>query len=95
MTTYTAPDYKQGISFISADDGAIKLWQATASYGHNRLVATCTTVKDLAEQITKYGLRHPAGFSSSMDFASEYGFEDNDAAWTMWNHALNGYQIGV
>ena len=95
MTTYIAPDYKQGISFISADDGAIKLWQATDSYGHTRLVATCTTVKDLAEQITKFGLRHPAGFSSSMDFASEYGFEDNDAAWTMWNHALNGYQIGV
>ena len=53
------------------------------------------TAKGIAYTLRTVGLADRVMASSSMDFASEYGFENDDAAIRLWNEALDLYNWEV
>lgn len=80
------------ISFISASNGKLEL--KNRNFDHNTdLILASADVNELAESIRNVGLDESVLNSSSVDFASEYGFETNEAAWDLFYEAatLAGY----
>ena len=71
------------IDFISAFAGGIQL--TVADKGDY----WASNAKDLASFIEEFGVSPSAMRSSSMDFASEEGFASDDAAWKLWEAAIN------
>ena len=70
------------IDSVAADDGCLIL------SANGWPVCVSDDVDVLSETIRKYGLAGRYFFSSSMDFASEYGFANNGAARELFKHAL-------
>ena len=69
-----------GINYISAKYGGLDLFYGECK-GNDTKKVHATTVEGVTEAILKYGLSESVMKSSSMDFASEYGFAfDEDAA---------------
>ena len=56
------------IDFINADNGMIQMFDG------NNMVAEANTAKSICYFIQEFGLADNVFGSSSMDFASEYGF---------------------
>ena len=85
------------IDFISADHGGIRMsavvkpWIA-ASYSWN---CWAGTAKDIVAAIKKVGLSENVMASSTMDFASEEGFENNGDAHKLWYEAIEIYNWEV
>lgn len=72
------------IDFISAVDGKVCL------YNGSELVAASDTVEELATMILNLNLNLAGAYcSSSMDFASEYGFLNDTAAVDLLSRALD------
>lgn len=72
------------VEFISANDGKIELYSDV-----DTLITSCSTAEDLATAIRTWNLDFSNTYaSSSMDFASEYGFSNNDEARNILMTAL-------
>lgn len=71
------------VTFLNANDGAV---EATTSFG---LKMTFRTAEELAKATKELGLNFSQCYSSSsMDFASEYGFGSDGDAWNLVEVAL-------
>ena len=72
------------IDFVAARDGGLEfttIWRILDPvFG--------STVEECALTIAKNGLANSVMGSSSMDFADEYGFENDDGAMTMYQYAI-------
>lgn len=75
------------IDYISANNGMIQMFDG------NDMVAEASTAKSICYFIQEFGLADNVFGSSSMDFASEYGFEVDDYANELWNHGLKMYSM--
>ena len=71
------------IDFISAHNGGIKMFA-----GSFNLKGWGKTAEGIAYTLKTVGLADSVMGSSSMDFASEEGFEDDDDALALWNDAI-------
>ena len=76
------------INYISADSGGISLMLASGPRGY---VGRASEVGSLARLMARFGLAERVMHSSTMDFASEEGFENDDAAWALWDAAVEEY----
>ena len=75
-----------GINYLSACEGGISFTIGTAE---GEIGRRADTIVDGVELIEKYGIANVVFGSSSMDFASEEGFADDDGAKKMWNTILH------
>ena len=71
-----------GIKFISADEGKIIFTIETAN---GEIEIATNDITEGAELIWEFGTASACYFSSSMDFASEYGFANNDSARKLYD----------
>lgn len=71
------------IDFVGAQDGGLVFFGDAADP-----IGFGSTVEECALIIAKNGLASQVSGSSSMDFASEYGFENNDDAMFMFRNAI-------
>ena len=78
------------IDYISADEGGIKMWAGVGSS-----VGWANTAKGIASTLKTVGLAETCYGSSSMDFASEEGFENDDDAAKLWGEAIDIYNWEV
>ena len=76
------------IDYIGADNGGLALYEGNVTI-------RATTAEAIAEAIKHYGIADTVMGSSSMDFASEDGFETDDGALNMWNEAIGIYNWEV
>ena len=67
------------ISYLNANDGKIELW---ADMEH--LIAEVQSAESIAQCIKQEGVSDVLMGSSSMDFASEYGFDYDGEAQDLW-----------
>ena len=74
------------INFVSADDGKLQL--SYYEMGVRKTKASENPII-LAEVMKKHGFEDTVMASSSMDFASEYGFKKDGDAKRLYNNALN------
>ena len=81
------------IDFITAHNGGIKMFAGVGLV--DNLKGWGKTAKSIAYTLKTVGLADRCMASSSMDFASEYGFENDDAAIRLWNEALDLYNWEV
>ena len=77
------------IDFIDASGGGIKM------YAGNNLKGWGGTAKGIAYTLRTVGLADRVMASSSMDFASEDGFENDGDAMELWNEAIAIYNWEV
>ena len=75
------------INIVSAIDGYIELSWGSYFDG-TRDSFTSNDVNALANQIKDRGMDEDASFSSSMDFANEYGFKNNKDAKDLFFKAV-------
>ena len=73
------------INFISAENGMIQMF---AGNKINQMVAEACTAKSICNFVQEHGLAEEAMMSSSMEFASEYGFESDGHAIELWHSAM-------
>jgi len=72
------------IDFLNAKDGKVELYS-----GFKNLVATVGSVDEMVAAIRSLKLDFSGAYaSSSMDFASEYGFGSDGMAWNLVENAL-------
>ena len=76
-----------GINYISAKYGGLDLFYGDY-VGTNTKKVHATTVEGVTEAILKYGMSESVWKSSSMDFASEYGFAFDEDASKLFGQAL-------
>jgi len=69
------------IDYIGADNGGLALYAGNVTI-------RATTVEAVAEAMKNHGLAETVMGSSSMDFASEDGFETDDGAMLLFKRAL-------
>ena len=83
------------IDFISAERGGIELFPNDRNRRGQPFidgaVGWADNAQDLADLMSQYGLADTVFHSSTMDFASTEGFEDDDAAWAIWAEAVEEY----
>ena len=77
------------IDFITAAGGGIRM------YAGNSLKGWGGTAKGIAYTLRTVGLADCVMASSSMDFASEDGFENDGDAMELWNEAIAIYNWEV
>ena len=77
------------IDFIGAAGGGIKLYAGKGLKGWGG------TAKGIAYTLKTVGLAESVMGSSSMDFASEYGFENDGDAHLLWDEAIEIYNWEV
>ena len=71
------------ITYLDAYNGGIKMYA-----GKGNLKGWSKTAKGVAYTLKTCGIEDAIMGSSSMDFASEEGFETNDGAMLLWKRAL-------
>ena len=77
------------IDFISAENGGIKFYGGRDDVAMElNPVGFAKTPKMVNYIIKTRGLADRVMHSSSMDFASEYGFANNDDAWILWQDGV-------
>ena len=74
-------DLMTKIDYIGADNGGLALYAGNVTI-------RATTVEAVAEAMKNHGLAETVMGSSSMDFASENGFETDDGAMLLFKRAL-------
>jgi hypothetical protein len=74
--------HQNEIDFISAHEGGIQM------YANDGLVGYAKTANSIAYVLKSKGVASSAFHSSSMDFADEYGFENYDGAWNLFEAAM-------
>ena len=75
-----------GINYLSASEGGISF---TIGTPEGEIGRRADSIADGVELISKYGIANVVYGSSSMDFASDEGFADDDGAHKMWNTILH------
>ena len=78
------------IDFIDAHNGGIKMFT-----GSSNLKGWGKTAESIAYTLKTVGLADCVMGSSSMDFASEYGFENDGDALALWDAAIEIYNWEV
>ena len=79
------------IDFISAEDGGIKFYGGRDDKAMQLNCIGFAKTPEMVNYIIKdRGLADRVMHSSSMDFASEYGFKDDGDAWILWQ---DGYEL--
>ena len=73
------------INFVTAKNGKIELMS------DKTVVVSSVDVEELTNTMTDHGLADSVYHSSSMDFASEDGFENDGDAWVIFDEALKMY----
>ena len=73
------------IDYISAYDGKLEL------QANSKIVVKSSDIKVLIQTVLKHKLAHTVLKSSSIDFASEYGFARNSDAMDMWLDVVREY----
>ena len=81
---------KKKIDFVSADEGGIKMWAGLGSP-----VGWSDSADGIATMLKTAGLADTVFGSSTMDFASEEGFENDGDAKALWNEAIGIYNWEV
>jgi len=81
-------DLMSKIDYIGADNGGLALYAGNVTI-------RATTAEAIAEAMKNHGLAETVMGSSSMDFASEEGFETDDGAINLWNEAIGIYNWEV
>jgi|TARA_R110000772_G_scaffold7430_1_gene25308 hypothetical protein len=78
------------INYVDAVDGGIKMFygEARGSQGQFKDFVFATTPEGLAKHMTEIGLAETVMGSSSMDFASEEGFDTDDGAQLLLKRAF-------
>jgi len=76
---------KFGINFVNADEGGLR-FRIQTNEGEIRRRAD--TIEDVAHWVTEYGVAAPCYFSSTMDFAAEEGFADDDGAVKLFDRGV-------
>ena len=74
-----------GINFVTAKNGKIELMS------DKTVVVSSVDVEELTNTMADHGLADQVYHSSSMDFASEDGFENDGDAWVIFDEALKMY----
>ena len=74
-----------GINYVAANEGGLTFGIETTNGTINR---RADTIQDGVELIKKYGIAEAVFGSSSMDFAAEEGFADDDGATKFWTRIL-------
>jgi len=70
--------------FISAENGFVKVYK-----GVDNIVGGAKTAKGLANILmTHKAQNYDVYFTSSMDFADEYGFDHYNGAKNLWDEAM-------
>ena len=77
------------IDFVSAKDGVLEM------YAGKRLVAEVCTAKSVAYYLHEEGYDGHYSFSSSMDFASEYGFDSDGDAHDIFERGVALYRMDL
>lgn len=75
------------IDFISANNATIQLFDG------DNMVAAVKTAKSICYFLQEYGVGESVFASSSIDFASEYGFETDDAAMDLWLEGFKKFEM--
>ncbi len=75
------------IDFISADNATIQLFDG------DNMVAAVKTAKSICYFLQEYGVAESVFASSSIDFASEYGFETDDEAMDLWLEGFKKFEM--
>ena len=73
------------INFVTAKNGKIELMS------DKTVVVSSVDVEELTNTMYDHGLADQVYHSSSMDFASEDGFENDGDAWVIFDEALKMY----
>ncbi len=73
------------INFVTARNGKIELMS------DKTVVVSSVDVEELTNVMYDHGLADSVYHSSSMDFASEDGFENDGDAWVIFDEALKMY----
>ena len=81
---------KKKIDFVSADEGGIKMWAGLGSP-----VGWSDSADGIATMLKTAGLADTVFGSSTMDFASEEGFENDGDAKALWGKAIEIYNWEV
>lgn len=74
------------IDFVSANNGGLEFFAESAGIWVN--VGWAKSAEGCADIIAEHGLASQVSGSSSMDFASEYGFESDDDADILYRNAI-------
>lgn len=77
------------IDFVAAKNGMIEM------YAGKRLVAEASTPKSVAYHLHEEGYGNSYSFSSSMDFASEYGFDKDGDAHDIFERGIALYRMDL
>lgn len=79
------------IDFISADNGGISFYAGRDDVAMELNCVGFAKTPEMVNYIIKTrGLADRVMHSSSMDFADEYGFDNHDGAWILWQ---DGYEL--
>ena len=79
------------IDFISADNGGISFYAGRDDVAQKLNKVGFAKTPEMVNYIIKTkGLADRVMHSSSMDFADEYGFDNHDGAWILWQ---DGYEL--
>ena len=81
---------KNKIDYISAENGGIKMYA-----GVGNVKGWMKTASGIAYVLATVGLADTVMGSSTMDFASEEGFENDGDAIELWNDAIALYNWKV
>ncbi len=77
------------IDFISADNGGIKFYGGRDDKAMQLNCIGFAKTPEMVDYIIKTrGLADRVMHSSSMDFADEYGFDNHDDAWILWQDGV-------
>ena len=77
------------IDFVAAKDGLVEM------YAGDKLVGYASTPKSVANCLHEEGYDDHYSFSSSMDFASEYGFDKNGDAHDIFERGIALYRMDL
>ena len=78
------------ITYLDAYNGGIKMYA-----GKGNLKGWSKTAKGVAYTLKTCGIAESVYGSSSMDFASEYGFANDEDATLLWDEAIDIYNWEV
>ena len=77
------------IDYIAADEGHIEM------YSNDHLVGIAQTAKTFCWYLQEMGFDGSVATSSSMDFASEYGFDTDEEAKELWDSGVKKFYMSA
>lgn len=77
------------IDYITADEGHIDM------YSNGDLVGIAKTAKTICWYLQEMGFDGSVSTSSSMDFASEYGFDTDEEAKDLWESGVKKFYMSA